>query len=297
MQDEFYLTTEEAAAYLRVKTRKLYELATEGRIPCSKVTGKWLFPRAALDRWIAAGLSRPEGFADRIPPMIAGGSTDPLLEWAVRQSGSGLASLPEGSEAGLRRLAADDVALAAIHLHRAAGDDGDVNAAAVRATPGLHDAVVIAFAKREQGIVTAPGNPLGVTSLADAVAKDARVVHRQPGAGARLLLERLLSAGGTGARNVRAADGVASTGQDLALAIRSGGGDWGVVTRAVADTYGLPFQALAWEDFDLVLRRRTYFEPSLQALMRFLATPEFHDRAAALGGYDTTETGTIRLNA
>lgn len=297
MQDDIYLTTDETAAYLRVKVRKIYELATEGAIPCSKVTGKWLFPRAALDRWIADGLSRPDGFVDPTPPAIVGGSTDPLLEWAVRQSGSGLASLPEGSEAGLRRLAADEVAVAAIHMHREQGDDSNANGDAVRATPGLHNAVMIAFAKREQGMVTAPGNPLGLQSVADAVAKGARAVRRQHGAGAELLLKRLLSDAGIGDAPLPAADTVATTGQDLALAIRAGSGDWGVVTRAVADTYGLHYRPLAWESFDLVLRRRTYFEPNLQALMRFLPTAAFRERADALGGYDTTEAGTVRLNA
>ena len=297
MQDEIYLTTDETAAYLRVKVRKVYELATEGAIPCSKVTGKWLFPRAALDRWIADGLARPDGFVGATPPAIVGGSTDPLFEWAVRQSGSGLASLPEGSEAGLRRLAADEVAVAAIHMHREHGDDTDANAEAVRATPGLHDAVVVAFAKREQGMATAAGNPLGLTSVADAVAKGARVVRRQRGAGAELLLARLLSDADIGDGQLAAADAVAGTGQDLALAIRAGSGDWGVVTRAVADTHGLHFRPLVWESFDLAMRRRSYFEPGLQALMRFLPTAAFRDRAAALGGYDTAETGTVRFNA
>ena len=62
MQDDRYLTTEEAAAYLRLKERKLYELVARGAVPCAKVTGKWLFPRAALDRWIVdnacAGIAR-----------------------------------------------------------------------------------------------------------------------------------------------------------------------------------------------------------------------------------------------
>ena len=93
MQDDVFLTTEEAAAYLRLKERKLYELVAHGAIPCSKVTGKWLFPRAALDRWVSAGLARPDGFvAEPVPPII-GGSHDSLLEWAARQSGSGLALL------------------------------------------------------------------------------------------------------------------------------------------------------------------------------------------------------------
>ena len=41
-----YFSTEEAAAYLGIRERKLYELVAQAAVPCSKVTGKWLFPRA-----------------------------------------------------------------------------------------------------------------------------------------------------------------------------------------------------------------------------------------------------------
>ena len=93
-------TTTEAAEYLRLKERKVYELVAEGAIPCTKVTGKWLFPQAELDQWLAPSLSRPKGMRAAEPVPIVGGSHDPLLEWALRESGSGLATLPEGSEAG-----------------------------------------------------------------------------------------------------------------------------------------------------------------------------------------------------
>src|ERR1051325_5249235 len=148
------LTTEEAATYLRLSERKLYELVANGAIPCSKVTGRWLFPKAALDRWVSAGLLTPAPLARPAPPIV-GGSHDPLMEWALRESGSGLATLPEGSEAGLRRLAQGEVMAAAIHLHRAAGDDRRANGEAVANAPGLHDAVVIGFAGREQGLLVA----------------------------------------------------------------------------------------------------------------------------------------------
>jgi putative molybdopterin biosynthesis protein len=49
------LTTEEAAAYLRLSERKLYELVANAAVPCSKVTGRWLFPKAELDHWVTAG--------------------------------------------------------------------------------------------------------------------------------------------------------------------------------------------------------------------------------------------------
>src|SRR5215467_2530596 len=138
------LTTDEAAAYLRLSERKLYELVANGAVPCTKVTGKWLFPKAALDRWLSAGLVAPAALAQAPAPPIVGGSHDPLLEWALRESGSDLASLPEGSEAGLRRLARGEVVAAAIHLHRLDGDDDEANNDAVASAAGLHDAVVIA---------------------------------------------------------------------------------------------------------------------------------------------------------
>ena len=46
------LTVTEAADYLRMGERKLYELVAEGGVPCTKVTGKWLFPRGELDTWM-----------------------------------------------------------------------------------------------------------------------------------------------------------------------------------------------------------------------------------------------------
>src|SRR3989454_10010629 len=140
------LTTDEAATYLRLSERKLYELVANGAVPCTKMTGKWLFPKVALDRWLAAGLLTPSGLALAPAPPIVGGSHDPLLEWALRESGCGLASLPEGSEAGLRRLARGEVTAAAIHLHRLDSEDEVANCDAVASAAGLHDAVVIEVA-------------------------------------------------------------------------------------------------------------------------------------------------------
>src|SRR6188474_285580 len=187
------LTTDEAASYLRLSERKLYELVANAAVPCTKVTGKWLFPKAALDRWLAAGLLAPAALAHAPAPPIVGGSHDPLLEWALRESGCELASLPEGSEAGLRRLTRGEVTAAAIHLHRLDGDDEGANIEAVAAEPGLYDVVVIAFARREQGLVLAAGNPLQLNDVAGIAARRARLALRPQGAGAQLLLLALLA--------------------------------------------------------------------------------------------------------
>src|SRR5256886_6477267 len=183
MQD--LLTTDEAATYLRLSERKLYELVANGVVPCTKVTGRWLFPKMALDRWLAAGLIAPARALGRGPPIV-GGSHDPLLEWARRESASGLASLPEGSEAGLRRLARGEVTAAAIHLHRLDSEDEVANCDAVASAAGLHDAVVIEVARREQGLVVAAGNPLQRCDVRRLDAKRARPGLRQQRAGAHV---------------------------------------------------------------------------------------------------------------
>lgn len=296
MHDDVYFTTDEAAAYLRLKERKLYELVSIGAVPCSKVTGKWLFPRAALDRWIAAGLSRPDGFVSQDPPAIIGGSHDPLLEWATRQSHCGHALLSEGSEAGLDRLERNEVAMAAIHLHGAGEDDETENIKAVSGRAGLHDAVLIAFALREQGFIVAPGNPLGIGTVEDLQQRRIRVGLRPAGAGAQLLLERLALRSGVELNGLHCAESRFATGPDLALGIRGGEIDCGIATRAVASTHGLGFVPLLWEHFDLVMRRRTYFEPASQTLLAFLRLGSVQARADALGGYDLSQGGTIRLN-
>jgi putative molybdopterin biosynthesis protein len=284
-------TTNEAAEYLRISERKLYELVANSAVPCSKATGRWLFPKAALDQWVTAGMAA----AQPAPaPPIVGGSHDPLLEWALRQSGSGLASLPEGSEAGLRRLARNEVAAAAIHLHRIEGDDENANAEAVAHTPGLHNAVVIAFARREQGLLVLPGNPLELSDIGSVAAIKARIAQRPPGAGAQLLLLALLAKAQIDFAELRTIKPPCPTGPDIAQAIRSQRADCGIATRAVARAANLDFVPLTWEAFDLVLRQRDYFLPGPQALFGFLQSAAFAERAAELSGYDVTASGSVR---
>jgi excisionase family DNA binding protein len=290
------LTTAEAADYLRLGERKLYELVAAEAIPCSKVTGKWLFPRHELDRWVLSGLVRPEGMLPPDTPPIVGGSQDDLLEWALRRSESGLASLNEGSENGLNRLVRGEVCAAAIHFHSSHEEEGEPpNVETVRAMPLLHDVVLVAFARREQGLLLAPGNPRQLLSLADVVARNAKMASRQKGAGAQQLLEALLAKAGIGLSQLNLVDPPCMSGPDLAAVIRAGTADCGIATRSAARAYGLDFVPLVWEGFDLLMRQRTYFQPPMQTLLRFMAEGDLAARAAELSGYDVAPAGTIRF--
>jgi putative molybdopterin biosynthesis protein len=287
------LTTLEAAEYLRLKERKLYELVAEQAIPCTKVTGKWLFPKAELDNWLASNLHRPKGLTQAAAMPIVGGSHDPLLEWTLRESQSGLATLPEGSEAGLARFEQGGIVAAAIHLHSQT-DEGDANVEALNARGGFHDAVLIGFARREQGFIVAPSNPLQIATIEDVAARKARVAVRPQGAGAQLLLLSLLYRAQLSINQIAITSPPCPTGPDIAQAIRHGRADCGIATRSVASAAALDFVPIVWERFDLAVRQRDYFRPPLQSLFGFLRSAAFASRARELGGYDIADAGAVR---
>ncbi len=288
-------TTAEAAKYLRLKERKIYEMVAEGTVPCTKVTGRWLFPKAELDHWLSSSISRPAGLTRPEPAPIVGGSHDPLLEWALRESGSGLATLAVGSEAGFNRFTAGETIAAAIHLHALEDPEADANVAAVSGRSDLQDAVMIAFCRREQGLLLAPGNPLKIRAIDDVIAKRARIAMRPQGAGAQLLLLSLLHRAKAALDQLAAISPVCPTGPDIAQAIRAGRADTGIATRSVANSAGLEFVPIVWEPFDLVMRQRDYFHPPLQALIRFLQSEELATRAQEMGGFDLSAAGTVRF--
>jgi putative molybdopterin biosynthesis protein len=295
-----FLTTSEAADYLRLGERKLYELVTTGAIPCTKVTGKWLFPRHELDLWVLSGLARPAGMMIAEPPPVVGGSQDELLDWSLRESGSGLGSMSEGSARGLERLQRDEVMAVAMHFHSLDADGNlaaDASATVLRDAPDLHDALLVAFVRREQGLVLPPGNPKRLRGLADVLALGARMAMRQQGTGAQMLLDVLLKRAGSSIRDLRRIETPTLTGPDLAEIVRAGQADCGIATRAAARSAGLDFVPLVWENFDLAMRQRSYFRPAMQALIRFLGEKRLRQRAEELTGYDPSPAGQIRFAA
>lgn len=284
------MTTAEVAGYLRVRERTIYEMVARQTIPFSRATGKLLFPRRLIDAWLEAQTELPAPGIANAPPIYAG-SNDPLLEWALRQSGAGLAVLTQGSTDGLMRLAAGRALLAGCHLLDPFS--GKYNLAAVRSLVPRAGMLVIHWARRCQGLLVAPGNPLAIAGLADVAARRLRFAGRVEGAGSQRLLEVLLAREAAGA--VTLAPRLAETHADLATMIEMGEADCGLGLQAAAG--GLGFLPLVQDEcFDLVLNRRDYFEPPMQALMRFCGSEAFARRATHLGGYDLREFGAVRMN-
>ncbi|MEA2118256.1 helix-turn-helix transcriptional regulator [Halovibrio sp. HP20-50] len=289
-----YLTTAEVADYLRLKERKVYDLVRQGQIPCSRVTGKLLFPRQQIDLWVLNHLEGDQ--AQRLSvPLVVAGSQDPLLEWAVRESGSDLAMLCQGSGDGVRRLLDGKAMLAGIHLLDASTQR--YNEPGALGLSGMRDLLMVRWAKRRQGLLLPANNPLGITGLSDLQRSGVCVAHRQPDAGAARLLSCLLQQAGIERSAIKWAPHASLSEDDLALSIGQGEADVGLGVEAAAHRQQLAFVPLCVEHFDLIMQRRSYFEPSVQRLMVFAHQARFAEQAKKLCGYDIAETGKILHNA
>lgn len=290
-----WLTTREVAQLLRLRPRTVYHFVARGDIPHSRARGRLLFDRETIDRWLAGQSAGTIEGGNADPPATIAGSHDPLLEWAVRESRCGLALATVGSVEGVERFVARGACAALVHIPDAEGDG--FNGEVFRARLGRLPTVALHWARREQGLVVAPGNPLGIRCLADAARRRARFAMRQPGAGSHLLLARLLRTEGVAARRLRQTGAYATSETDVADAVAEGYADTGLAIRAAVRRDRLEFVPLAWEIVDLVVWRRSCFEAPIQALLEFTRSRRFARHADALGGYDLAACRQVRFNA
>lgn len=294
LPDHEYLTVRELAELLRLKERKIYDLASSGAVPCSKATGKLLFPAAEIRAWIdnakSGGIAGSSAASATRPPIVLG-SHDPLLDWSIRQSRCGLATYYDGSLDGLERFVRGEGVAAGLHVRDAAS--GEWNAPAVAGAAAGQNAVLISFAKRRRGLVFRVGGdaPSGLSDLAGR-----RIVPRQPGSGTEALFRELIAKAHIDAARLEFVD-VARTEDEAVEAVRRGEADVAFGLEAVARSYGLKYLPVIEEEFALLVDRRAWFEAPVRKLMAFCETRQFASRAEAYGGYDVGGLGAVVWNA
>jgi excisionase family DNA binding protein len=290
LPDHEYLTVPELAELLRLKERKIYDLAASGEVPCSRATGKLLFPANEIREWIARAKSGGEP-APVHRPQILLGSHDPLLDWAIRQSQSGLASYVDGSMDGLERFLQGEGIAAGLHLRD--GKSGQWNVPIVARMATRQNAVLIHFASRKRGLVYRDPD-LDLAALNEI--SNLRFAPRQPGSGTDQLFRDLAAEACLDLKKVDLVD-VARSEDEAVESVRRGLADVTFGLEAVAKSYGLKFNPLIDEEFALLVDRKAWFEPAFQCFLTFCQTDAFAQRAAGMGGYDVSALGRVRWNA
>lgn len=286
-----YLTTRELADLLRIKERKVYDMAAAGDVPCTKVTGKLLFPSDEVQAWIDAARSGPASAPHHQLPSVFLGSHDPLLDWAIRESRCGMAVFFDGSTDGLRRLVQGDGQACGIHLLDR--ETGDWNRPAIEKLAADRPFVMLRWARRQRGLIMRNELAGQIKRLQDL--PNHRLAPRQRDAGAQQLFEQLCQDSGIAIDDLKQTAAARSE-ADAALAVLEGEADVTFGLEAVGTQYRLHFMPLIEECFDLVADRRSWFEPPLQRFWRFCQSARFAERARAMAGYDISELGAVGYN-
>lgn len=287
-----YLSVKQVADYLHLNEKKIYALVNEGKIPATKVTGKWMFPRELIDRWM---MDSAHGgvLTDR---LVIAGSDDPLLYRVLTAFALDINALaqvsytPTGTRLGLDLLQANRVDVSTLHWGPLQ-ESRMRHPALLRQHPQHRSWVLIRAFSREQGLMIRPELAHRCRDAQSLMTPEHRWVQRHPGAGAhRFLMEIRKTAASGEALNTTV---TALSEREAATAVVLGDADVAAGARATATEAGLAFIPCGSEAFDFALPRNIWFRRLFQELLSRLQSGECRRTADMLGGYDFTETGEL----
>ena len=298
---EEMMSTKEVAKYLGIHEKQVYALIKSKKIPSTRVTGKWVFPRKLIDGWIDSnaktGLEQAKQKSRKIEgALLASGSNDPILDMLhtyMRKSYPEfyIFSANTGSTDGLKALNLGYTDIAWSHLLDP--KSGEYNIPFLSNYLPKVKPVVVNLFHRDLGFVVAPKNPFHIRGFEDLTQKRVRFVNRQKGSGTRVLLDHHLKRLRIIPSKINGYEKEVYTHFEVGLSILSKEADVGIATIAVSKLLGLPFIPITHESFDMILDQSTFFEKGIQAFIEILNSHEFRNRVERLGSYDFKNSGKI----
>jgi putative molybdopterin biosynthesis protein len=206
-----------------------------------------------------------------------------------RWAGQRLCWIASSSDAALATLARGHAHVAGAHLFDEQARE--YNVPFVRRALAGRPMVVVTFAHLEEGFAVAAGNPRKIKRPEDIARPGVRFVNREPGAGARRLLDRLLRKAEVPSSAVKGYERQLGGHLQVAQAVAMGVADAGVVTRSAAVAHALDFVPLSEERFDLIFPKEWSGDPRAGRIVEMLESRPFRRELASLGGYDTRQSG------
>jgi putative molybdopterin biosynthesis protein len=292
------MNTRQVARYLGINEKKVYALAKARKIPCTRVTGKWTFPRKLIDAWIEQSAVSPQitdRRADQRAFLLAAGSDDPslgilreLFEQQTKPASLFLDTI--GSSGGLAAVRDGIADLATCHILDAA--TGEYNLPLVKNVLGAK-ALVVQLFRRQLGLVVARGNPMKLRAIGDLARPGVQIINRQMGSGTRLYLDQTLARLKINSRKLKGYETMVATHVEVGSKVLRGEVDTGLATMTTARMFGLDFVPLVRERFDAVIPQERFFSPAIQILLSVVGSREFRGHLEAMGGYDSAESGRI----
>ncbi len=297
--DRQFISARDVSRFLNINEKKVYALAQEGKIPGTKITGKWLFPKTELEQFLRRKATDTldkfsTEFALTKNILLIAGSDDPIM-YPVQgiihtlHPDFVLFSASVGSSEGLRLLSKSFCHIALSHLY-----DQDSNDYTFPFLQTLFESpeeiAVINLFYRTIGFITRDES---VYSFAEIVSKNLRFINRQVGSGIRTRIDHMLTNEHIEKDRIIGYRKEVNTHYSVANNILSEKADAGVATESVARYFHLQFTKLFEERFDMVIHKDSFFEQNVQTFIEFIRSDYFLELIVNLKGYSSRETGKV----
>lgn len=181
-----------------------------------------------------------------------------------------------------------------VSTHLLDGDSGEYNIPYIRKLLIGTSYLVVNLLTRPAGLYVAKGNPFGLTNWTDLRQKGLRLVNRERGSGARVLLDEQLRMHNIKAEELVGYTRIESNHLSVAAKVAFGEADVGIGTARAASIVGqVDFIPLVQERYDLVMLKKPDNQKWIEELLQIIRSNHFQQELRAIAGYDLSMSGQI----
>ena len=228
--------------------------------------------------------------------VVVIGSHDPLLDELgdmlhLADNDVYMSSSHVGSMGGIMAIRRGEAHAAGCHLLNT--DNGEYNVSFIKKYFPRGGVKLVRCVGRQQGMMVAKGNPLGIEAFADIAKPGVRYVNRQRGSGTRILTDYLCKQNDLDTAAIYGYDREELTHTSVAAQIVSGSADAGMGIYSAAKLYDLDFIPICIEEYDLIVPDHAWDTPQVRAMLETMKSDAFREKILSLGGYTVENPGEI----
>ncbi|OMP68326.1 helix-turn-helix transcriptional regulator [Domibacillus epiphyticus] len=303
MSKELSYTIEEVSQLLKVSKLTIYDLVKKGEVPVFRVGRQMRIEARDLDHYIknqktaiapvpVVELHLPQS-KDSLNIVISGQDLvlDILGKHIEKKSTFKTLRSYTGSLNSL--ISMYNGVCDIVSLHMFDGDTGDYNLPYVKKILVGYPYILLNLLSRKAGFYVQKGNPLRINSWTDLNQEHVKIINREKGSGARILLDEHLRINNIPSKNINGYEHEETSHLSVASAVSSGQADVGVGIEKAAKIVGIDFVPLITERYDLIILKKPENEKLINTVNDILSSQQFQSEINSLGDYDISQTGSI----
>ncbi|MGV6972974.1 substrate-binding domain-containing protein [Bacillus halotolerans] len=304
MNETSSYTIEEVAGLLKVSKLTVYDLIKKGMIPAYRVGRQMRVDEADLKQYkanmrMSQPVSSPEEPRKAQEPMPEGrrnvviSGQDISMDLLSKHLENAIQETPfrqyKGSLNSLIDMYQGKCDIVSLHLYDA--ETAQYNTPYVKRILSGEPFCQMNVVLRKAGLYVQKGNPKNIQGWDDLKRTDIRIINREKGSGARVLLDEQLGLLGVTPSDVKGYSDIVTDHYAVASQVSSGQADAGIGAQHAAHMGSVDFIPLIEEQYDIVILKK--HQQLLEAVKSILKSEEYKANLSHLNGYETKLTGKV----